>query len=623
MDVKKLVLLIGALIVAAVTAVTAKNMFSGAGAPSASARPAVPAGPEVLVATRALPVGTIIDAEAFRFQRWPEGLVQPAYYIKGKPGREPADLIGTVVRNEITAGQPLTQGSLIKPGERGFLAAALGPGMRAVTVAVSATSGVAGFVFPGDRVDIVLTQEVPGGGDGTPAQGFRDHASQRPGARHRPADDAKGEDGKAVVQRFSMVTLEATPKIAEKIAVAQTIGSLSLSLRSIADNSAELERAIASGEVRCRRATIPGPSAGCCSRSPTGRSTPRPPIRSARTSPASSAAPCPARAPRRRRTTAVSPMRSARSPPPPPGVRPAARLSLQSPAVRSSGSPAATASPSFRSEPSKMSKLNIMRRATVGTAIAAVIVASLGGAASAPALAQTSAGTYRPTNQVLLSVGEGQLISLPRSVVDVWTSNPGVADVNVTSPRQLGLFGKDAGEATVIATAADGSVVWGAHVRVSQNISSIDEMLRAAMPDSKITVTHVGQIAVINGTVASPADSAQAEQLVRAMLNPGIEHPGRRAEDHPGQPPQDGDSAAGDAARQDRRGEPLARPRDRSQSGDCGSDRRQFPGRPVPGPRPRRHQRRLQLPRRQDDDRRARPQHLRNRRRRSAGPQRE
>ena len=106
MDVKKLVLLIGALIVAAVTAVTAKNMFSGAGAPSASAKPAVPAGPEVLVATRALPVGTIIDAEALRFQRWPEGLVQPAYYIKGKPGVNPQALIGTVVRNEITAGQP-------------------------------------------------------------------------------------------------------------------------------------------------------------------------------------------------------------------------------------------------------------------------------------------------------------------------------------------------------------------------------------------------------------------------------------------------------------------------------------------------------------------------------------
>jgi pilus assembly protein CpaC len=170
-----------------------------------------------------------------------------------------------------------------------------------------------------------------------------------------------------------------------------------------------------------------------------------------------------------------------------------------------------------------MSKLNMMRRATVGTAIAAVLVASLGGAASAPALAQSGTGTYRPSNEVLLSVGEGQLIQLPRGVVDVWTSNPGVADVNVTSPRQLGLFGKDAGEATVIATAADGSVVYGAHVRVSQNISSVDQMLKAAMPDSNITVTLVGQIAVLNGTVASPADAAQAEQLVRAMLNPGID----------------------------------------------------------------------------------------------------
>jgi pilus assembly protein CpaC len=169
-----------------------------------------------------------------------------------------------------------------------------------------------------------------------------------------------------------------------------------------------------------------------------------------------------------------------------------------------------------------MSKLNIMRRATVGTAIAAVVAASLTAGVPAPAFAQPSA-TYRPTNQVLLSSGEGQLISLPRGVVDVWVSNPAVADVNVTSPRQIGLFGKEAGETTVIATAADGSVVYGAHVRVNPNINSVDQMLRAALPDSNISVTHVGQIAVMNGTVASPADSAQAEMLVRTILNPGID----------------------------------------------------------------------------------------------------
>jgi pilus assembly protein CpaB len=249
MDVKKLVLLIGALVIAAVTAVMAKNMFSGASAPQATAAPVVPAGPEVLVATKSLPVGTIIDAESLRFQRWPEGLVQPAYYIKGTPGANPADLLGTVVRNEITAGQPITNGSLIKPGERGFRAAALGPGMRAVTVAVSATSGVAGFVFPGDRVDIVLTQEVAGGGEGASLKASETIIRN---ARVLATDqrmNSRDEEGKPIVERIDTVTLEATPKIAEKIAVAQTIGQLSLALRSIADNSAELERAIASGEV--------------------------------------------------------------------------------------------------------------------------------------------------------------------------------------------------------------------------------------------------------------------------------------------------------------------------------------------------------------------------------------
>ncbi len=249
MDVRKIALLVGALVIAAVTAIVAKNMFTGASAPQAVAGPAVPAGPEVLVAARPLPVGTIIEADSFRYQPWPQGLVQDAYFTRGEEGGDPQSLIGTVVRTEVAAGQPITQGSLVRPGERGFLAAALGPGMRAVTVPVSATSGVAGFIFPGDRVDMVLSQEVQGGGDGPPL-----HASETiiRNIRVLAVDqriNARDEDGNQVPQRTSTVTLEATPKIAEKIAVAQTIGQLSLSLRSLADNNAELERAIAAGEV--------------------------------------------------------------------------------------------------------------------------------------------------------------------------------------------------------------------------------------------------------------------------------------------------------------------------------------------------------------------------------------
>jgi pilus assembly protein CpaC len=167
----------------------------------------------------------------------------------------------------------------------------------------------------------------------------------------------------------------------------------------------------------------------------------------------------------------------------------------------------------------------INRRARLGTALAAMaigIAAAPAPAAAAQPKAYTS-GTYRPSTQVELSVGEGQMINLPRSVSSVWTSNPDVADVYVNGPRQMNLFGKKFGEATVIATASDGSVVYGAHVRVSGNLTSIDQMLREAMPDANITVTTVGQVAVLNGTVASPDDAAQAEMLVKAVLNPGID----------------------------------------------------------------------------------------------------
>jgi len=162
------------------------------------------------------------------------------------------------------------------------------------------------------------------------------------------------------------------------------------------------------------------------------------------------------------------------------------------------------------------------RRVRLGTALAALAIGLGTVTAAAPATAQR-AGTFRPSQQVLLSTGEGQVVRLPTSVADVWTSNPGVADVYVSNARQINLFGKEAGEATVIATAANGSVVYSANVRVSQNITSVDEMLRAAMPQANIRVLNAGQIAVLTGTVSSPDEAAQANQLVTAMLNPGVD----------------------------------------------------------------------------------------------------
>lgn len=254
MDSRKIMLLVGALIFAALTAFMARSLISGAGAPGAGANvgPVAPVeikGPKVLVATRALPVGTILDPASMKFQPWPQELVENAYFVEG-PETDLSKLQGTVVRFEIPAGQPITQGALVKPGDRGFLAAALGPGMRAVTVPVSASSAVAGFVFPGDRIDLVLTQSVTGGGDGPPLRVSETILRNlRVLATDQRTSNDTDENGKTVVHTYSNVTLEVTPKIAEEIAVAQTVGSLSLSLRSIADTAGDLESAIANGQV--------------------------------------------------------------------------------------------------------------------------------------------------------------------------------------------------------------------------------------------------------------------------------------------------------------------------------------------------------------------------------------
>ena len=163
------------------------------------------------------------------------------------------------------------------------------------------------------------------------------------------------------------------------------------------------------------------------------------------------------------------------------------------------------------------------RQPRLGTALAALAIGLGSIAVATPAAAMPKAGTYRPSGRVTLSVGQGQLITLPANVADVWTSNADVADVYVNNPKQIHLFGKSFGEATVIATSAGGAVVYATNVMVSQNINSLDDMLKAAMPDSDIHVTTVGQMAVINGTVASPADSAQAQALVTSLLNPGVD----------------------------------------------------------------------------------------------------
>ena len=120
----------------------------------------------VLVTTQALPAGKLLGKDDVRWQPWPEDGLNQAYIIKGTQDIEA--FVGAVVRRSLAPGEPITEGRIALPGERGFLAAMLTPGMRAISVPVNATSGISGLVFPGDRVDLILTHTFSQGTESEP-----------------------------------------------------------------------------------------------------------------------------------------------------------------------------------------------------------------------------------------------------------------------------------------------------------------------------------------------------------------------------------------------------------------------------------------------------------------------
>jgi pilus assembly protein CpaC len=136
--------------------------------------------------------------------------------------------------------------------------------------------------------------------------------------------------------------------------------------------------------------------------------------------------------------------------------------------------------------------------------------------APAPALAQT---VTSPARSIAISIGRGQLVTLPGKMTDVFVANDNIADVQVKSTNQLYVFGKAGGETTVYASNANGDVVWSANVRVGTNIDSIDQMLKLAMPEAHIVTSTMNNTVLLTGTIAAPEDAAEAERLVKAFVD--------------------------------------------------------------------------------------------------------
>jgi len=245
MDTKRLILIAGLGVAAFIVFTQAKKL--GAPAPVVATQAPAPVIQKVeyvkvLVAAKNLPLGSRLNEAAFEWKQWPAEAVSPAFISNDLRPNAGSELINAIVRSQIVEGEPINEGKLVKSGESGVMAALLRPGMRAVTTRISVDTAAGGFIQPGDRVDIILTQSV---------QRTRTDGNQGTNQRIYISDTVfQNVHVLAIDQTFSTssesgaskigstATFEMSQKDAELLQQAVAKGDLTLTLRGIRNSRA-------------------------------------------------------------------------------------------------------------------------------------------------------------------------------------------------------------------------------------------------------------------------------------------------------------------------------------------------------------------------------------------------
>jgi pilus assembly protein CpaB len=191
---------------------------------------------EVLVARADISLGQVATESLFRWQTWPADAVTPNMISKTSGPRAMTDLSGAIARAPILAGEPITTLKLIKAGQGGVLAAILPAGMRAVSTKIKEETAVGKLILPNDHVDVILTRQMKGksGEEHVADTLFRNVRVLAIGQQIETKEGKKSAEGAA-----NTATLELTPRQAELLALANSMGELSLSLRSISEQNQE------------------------------------------------------------------------------------------------------------------------------------------------------------------------------------------------------------------------------------------------------------------------------------------------------------------------------------------------------------------------------------------------
>jgi pilus assembly protein CpaB len=222
---------VGAGLVAAVIALNLVRQPPPAAPVATTEGPAAPPATQVLVAAVDIPVGTTISESSIEWRDWPDsGLSDRFIQLQAGPDQK-AELVGAIARASLYAGEPVTDGKLIRT-DQGYMAAILPSGKRAIAIGISVVTTAGGFILPNDRVDVIMVRA--GQTDGGEYTTEVILSNIRVLAIDQAIEDKDGE--KTVVG--TTATLELTPRQTQILAAAQPVAErLMLSLRSIADSS--------------------------------------------------------------------------------------------------------------------------------------------------------------------------------------------------------------------------------------------------------------------------------------------------------------------------------------------------------------------------------------------------
>jgi pilus assembly protein CpaB len=191
----------------------------------------------VLVAAKDIGLGDKLVAGTVIWKDWPKANVTGSMITQDAMPDAISAMEKNRARSAFASGETIMEQKLLKAGDAGFMSAIVRKGMRAISVGISVTSSAGGFILPNDKVDVLLTRQL----DGQSPSGGKNVVSETVLTNVRVLainqtykQDPTGE--KVALEDGKTATLELTPQQAEVISTIESVGELSLALRSIADS---------------------------------------------------------------------------------------------------------------------------------------------------------------------------------------------------------------------------------------------------------------------------------------------------------------------------------------------------------------------------------------------------